>query len=188
MSEPRTSPQDTEARLAAAREAIRADAFRLARDTGAGIITRPVFSGRAEPTTPDVEPLAGARAARDLEHAARRAARDYIRLAREAGHDWDQIGHTLGMDTGRDAEPGASPADAAYTYAAGHPDTEAPWRPRSFTWTCRSCDEHITDRGLIQGPADDEPGHAGNCSRLAPEIAAWDAETARWEADWEAGQ
>ena len=113
----------------------------------------------------------------------RRAARDYIRQAREAGHDWDKIGHTLRLSPGRDADQeGASPADAAYTYAAGRPDTEAPWRPRSFAWTCRSCDQHISDHGLIQHPADDEIGHAQDCPRLTAAIAAWDAETAEWEA------
>lgn len=185
MPEPHTSRQDNQARLAAARDTIRADAFRLARDTGAQIITRRVFNYRAEPTTRDVEPLAGAQAARDLENAARRAARDYIRQARETGHGWDHIGHALRLDP---AEAGASPADAAYTYAAGRPDTEAPWQPRSFAWTCRTCDQHITDHGPVQGPADDEHGHTAGCSRHAAAIAAWNAEAARWNAEWEAGQ
>ncbi|HEX2318943.1 MAG TPA: hypothetical protein VHJ18_08160 [Streptosporangiaceae bacterium] len=113
-------------------------------------------------------------------------ARDYIRLAREAGHDWDQIGRVLGLDRGADAE--ASPGDAAYTYAAGRPDTEAPWRARTFTWKCRSCDQIILDHGLVQGPADDELGHAGDCARHAAAIAAWDAEAERWDTGWEAGQ
>jgi hypothetical protein len=148
-----------------------------------------VFRGEKEPTVQDVEPLAGARAARDLELAARGTARDYIRQTREAGHGWDQIGQALGLVQGRDAgQEGATPADAAYTYAAGRPGTEAPWQPRSFGWTCRSCDQPIADRGLVQGPADDEPGHAEHCPRLAAAIAAWDAEAARWDADWEAGR
>jgi hypothetical protein len=73
-------------------------------------------------------------------------------------------------------------ADDAYTYAAGRADTEAPWRPRSFTWTCRSCHQAIGDRGLVGGPADDEVGHADDCSRLAAAVATWNAE---WDADLE---
>jgi len=187
MTEPGTTGPDAGQRLSEARQTARREAFRLARDAGAQIVTRPMFRSEREPAVRDVEPLAGARAACDLEAAARGAARDYIRQGREAGHGWEQIGHALGLEPGR-GQDGATPADAAYTYAAGRPDTEAPWRHRSFGWTCRSCDQQITDRGLIQGPADDEPGHAGTCPRLAAAVAEWDAETAWWEADWEAGQ
>jgi hypothetical protein len=117
------------------------------------------------------------------------AARDYVRQAREAGHGWDQIGEALGMGPGRNAGRDAtSAADAAYTYAAGRRDGEPPWEPRYFTWTCRSCDQHVSDQGLIAGLANDEIGHARDCSRLAADIAAWNAEAARWDADWEAGQ
>jgi hypothetical protein len=111
----------------------------------------------------------------------RHAAREYIRAAREAGHGWDEIGQALGVVPGGDADQtGLTVAEAAYTYAAGRPDSEAPWRPRSFTWRCRSCEQAISDRGLIAGPADDEPGHAGNCQRLAAAVAEWDA---GWEAE-----
>ena len=187
MTEHDEEPRQRRAAPFEARETARREAFRLARDTGAPIVQRPMYSRDNEPSVRDVEPLAGARAARDLETAAEGTARDYIRQAREAGHGWDQIGDALGLTPGRDpGHEGATAADAAYTYAAGRPDTEAPWRPRSFTWTCRSCDQPITDRGLIQGPADDELGHAHECSRLAEAIAAWDAEAASWDAEWEA--
>jgi hypothetical protein len=132
-------------------------------------------------TVRDLEPLAGARAARDIELGARYAAREYVRQAREAGHSWDQIGRALGLAPDADADQtGLTVAEAAYTYAAGRPDTEAPWRPRSFLWTCRSCDQAISDRGLISGPADDEPGHADDCPRLAAAIAEWNT---GWEAE-----
>jgi len=145
---------------------VRREAFRLAGDLGAGIVTRPAnFSGK-EPAVRDVEALAGARVARDLELAARSAARDYIGQAREAGHGWDQIGRALGLVPGGDADwAGATPADAANTYASGCPDTEAPWQPRYFVWTCRSCDKRISDRGLIQGPTDDRPDRRGRARR-----------------------
>ncbi|MHB1597146.1 MAG: hypothetical protein ACYCU3_23595, partial [Streptosporangiaceae bacterium] len=83
-----TGPEGLSAgqRAAAARETARREAQRLARDTGAQTVTRPVLPGG--PDIPDVEPLAGAVAARDLENAARRTARDDIARARQAGHDW----------------------------------------------------------------------------------------------------
>ena len=190
MTESQPRPRNAEARMAAAREAVRADAFRLARDSGSQIITRPMFSDRSEPTVRDVEPLAGARAARDLEHA---ACGTRPRLHPPGPRSRAMTGTRSATPSAW--PPAATPTSrerrlqtAAYTYAAGRPDTEAPWRPRSFTWTCRSCDQHITDHGLIQGPADDELGHAGDCPRHAAAIAAWDAEAARWDAEWEAGQ
>jgi hypothetical protein len=187
-----TTPDENasaEQRWFEARQAARREAFRLARDTGAPVVITPVFRGSKEPTLRDVEPLAGARAARDLELASRRTARDYIRQAREGGHGWDQIGQALGLGPGHGAgQQEATAGDAAYTYAAGRPDTEPPWQPRSFVWTCRSCDQHISDRGLTAGPADDEPGHAGDCARHAAAIAEWNAQDAQWTAEWEAGQ
>jgi hypothetical protein len=167
-------------RASGARQAARREAFRLARDSGAQTVTRPMFRGEKEPTVRDVEPLAGARAARDLESAARGTARDYIRQAREAGHGWDQIGQALGLGPGA-GQDCATPGDAAYTYATGTRRDDPPWEPRSF-------DQPIADCGLIQGPADDEPGHARHCPRLAAAVAAWNAEAARWDAEWEAGQ
>lgn len=191
MTEPDTNTKDAARRSAAVRETARRAAFRLARDFGADVINRPVFSSQNEPTVRDVEALAGARAARDLELTSWGVARDYIRQAREAGHSWDQIARSLGLAPNVD-EPGVTPADAAYDYAAGRPGDEALWEPRYFLWTCRSCNQHISDRGLIQGPADNEPGHADGCPRLAAAIAeweaGWDAETADWDAEWEAGQ
>lgn len=72
-------------------------------------------------------------------------------------------------------------AEAAYTYAAGSPDSDyARSYGRSFTWTCPSCDGAIRDRGLLAGPADDEEGHGRDCTRLAAAAAAWDAQ---WEAE-----
>ena len=153
----------------------------LARDRGAEFITRPNFPG-SRMTVHDLEPLTGARAARDIELAARHDAREYLRRAREAGHSWDQIGQALGVAPNADADQaGLSVAEAAYTYAAGNPYTDTAMRyGRSFVWRCRSCDHAISDRGLIAGPADDEPGHTDNCPRLAAAIAEWDA---GWEAE-----
>jgi hypothetical protein len=175
MPHPANDPDERFRASTAAYGAIRS----LAADRGAEFITRPALPG-SDVTFRDMEPFAGARAARDIELASRRAAREYIRQAREAGHGWDQIGHALGLTPGGDADQaGLTVAEAAYTYAAGSPETEAPWRPRSFLWRCRSCDQAISDCGLIAGPADNELGHAGNCGRLAAAVAEWDAS---WEA------
>jgi hypothetical protein len=178
MTEPDMSARDTERRMFEVRETARRESFRLACDSGAQIVMRPVFRGEKEPTVRDVEPLAGARAAHDLELSARGLVRDYIRQAREAGCGWDPIGRALSPDASRRGE--ATPAEAAYTYAVGRRESEPPWEQRYFGWTCRSCDKSITDRGLIQGPADDELGHADDCPRLAAAVAEW---SAGWEAE-----
>jgi hypothetical protein len=177
-----TQSQASRDRTSAARNQTRAAIQRLALDSGAPVIQRPLFAG-SDITVRDVEPLAGARAARDIEHAAQRSARDYIRQARETGHSWHQIGTALGLKPGTDAQQtGDTPAEAAFTYAAGHPDTHyARTYGRSITWTCTTCDHTITDHGLANGPADDERGHTSNCQRLAATIADRNAE-------WEAGQ
>jgi hypothetical protein len=148
----------------------------LAHGRGAEFITREAYPG-AGTTVRDLEPLTGARAARDIELGARHAARNYIRQAREAGHGWDQIGQALGVAPNADADQaGLTVAEAAYTYAAGNPHTDTAIRyGRSFTWRCRSCDQAINDRGQVAGPADDEPGHADGCPLLAEAAAEWSA-------------
>jgi len=173
-------PHDPGERALAAGAARRA-VLGLARDRGFEPAPSPA-SRKAGITVRDLEPLTGARAARDMELGARRAARDYIRAAREAGHGWDRIGQALGLAPNADADQtGLTVAEAAYTYAAGHPQTDTAVRyGRSFLWRCASCDQAISDRGLIAGPADNEPGHAENCPRQAAAIAEWDT---GWEAE-----
>lgn len=168
--------------VSAARTAARSAILQLAIDAGAKPATRPLFTG-AEVTVQDVDPLAGARAARQMELGALHAARQYVRDAREAGYTWRKIGKALGLDPGRAADRiGESVAEAAYTYAAGQPDTHTALRyGRSFGWTCPACTKIISDRGPCNGPADDEHGHAKSCPRL-------EATLATWRADWEAGQ
>jgi hypothetical protein len=92
---------------------------------GARTITRPAVRG-SHAAVPDVEPLAGLTVSRRLEIAAREHAGDYVRAAREAGHSWQDIGTALGLAPNGDAQQaGETVAEAAFTYAAGHPDTEA---------------------------------------------------------------
>jgi hypothetical protein len=175
MLYPAKDPDERARASSAAHRAIQAIRD-LARDRGAEFITRPNFPG-SRMTVHDLEPLDGARAARDLELVTRHAAREYVRQAREAGHSWDQIGHALGLAPGADADQaGLTVAEAAYTYAAGSPYTDTAARyGRSFVWRCLACDQAISDRGLIGGPADDEVGHTGDCSRLAAAVTQWDA-------------
>jgi hypothetical protein len=169
-----TGPDERAKQFAAIRDHARQAVIGLARCRGAEFTTRPAFRD-SDLTVRDLEPLTGARTARDIELGARHAARDYIRAAREAGHGWDQIGQALGLAPSADADQaGLSVAEAAYTYAAGNPHTDTAIRyGRSFLWRCRSCDQVISDRGLIAGPADNEPGHTDSCPRLAAAIAEW---------------
>ena len=181
MSDSVTGPSEREERLAAIRDHARRAVAGLARDCGAESTTREASRGSGR-TVRDLEPLDGARAARDIELAAKGTARDYIRQAREAGQTWDQIGQALGLAPGADAgQAGLTVAEAAYSYAAGSPHTDTAIRyGRSFLWRCRSCDQPIFDRGLIAGPADTEPGHTRTCPRQAAALADWDA---GWEAE-----
>jgi hypothetical protein len=177
-----TSQPDPAARnrvIDAARAAARSTIARFALDQGAEITSRPAFRG-SDRTVKDVEPIAGVRAAYEIELATRGVSRDYIRYAREAGHTWHDIGLAMNLAPGRDT--GAeSIGEAAFSYAAGSSDTDSARRyGRSVAWTCKSCDQHISDHGLCNGPADDERGHADECRRLAATIARWDA---AWEAE-----
>jgi hypothetical protein len=176
MPRPANDPSERARQFAAIRDHARRAVVGLARDRGAEFTARPL--GRdSHLTVRDLEPLDGARAAREIELGARHAARDYIRAAREAGHSWEQIGQALGVTPNAEADQaGETIAEAAYTYAAGSPGTETAMRyGRSFPWRCPSCDQAIGDRGLIAGPADNEPGHADGCPRLAAAVAEWNA-------------
>jgi hypothetical protein len=187
MGAPEVSREAREKAISAARRAASRAAIDLARANGAQVINRPAFPG-AQSTIQDVEPLAGLRATRQVELAARFNARGYVRDAREAGHIWQQIGEALDLTPNGEADlAGSTIAEAAYSYAAGSPDTETAWRySRSFSWRCASCEGLISDNGPFSGPADNEPGHADDCTRLAAAVAAWDAELAAFDAEWEA--
>lgn len=184
-----TTPLDPAEQRRAARDLVRRAMFDLARADGTQLIARTAFRG-SRTTVPDVEPLVGLSVSRRLEIAARGHARDYIRAARETGHSWQEIGTALGLVPGGDAQRGGDTvAEAAFAYAAGHPDTEVARRyGRSVVWHCDTCDQAISDHGLIVGPAEDERGHTESCPRLTATVAAWDAQWDDIEADWEAGQ
>jgi hypothetical protein len=160
---------------AAARQGARRAVLDIVRKSGGSTVTRPMFRDRPDlgPGVPDAEAIAGIRAARQVEHAARQLGLEYVRKAREDGHSWHEIGAAL--ELGADAaQRGVSLAEAAYDYAADEPSST--YDPRSVPWTCPACLEVISDRGPDAGhPADAEPGHADSCTRLAATIAAWHA-------------
>ena len=189
MGAPEASREAREKMISAARRAASRAAIDLARDNGAQVISRPAYRG-AQSMIQDVEPIAGLRAAREVEIGARFSTRNYIRDAREAGHTWQEIGTALDLTPNGEADlAGDTIAEAAYSYAAGSPDTETARRyGRSFSWTCGSCEGLISDHGLCNGPADDERGHVGDCARLAATVAARDVELAEFDAEWEAGR
>jgi hypothetical protein len=174
--------QDREQAISKARSTARRSVIELARDAGAEFITRPLFHG-ADTTTRDIEPLPGLSAARELELAARYLTADYARQARQAGYTWHQIGTALNLTPGADPDQaGYTIAEAAFTHAAGNPDSEHARRyGRTVGWTCTTCDGAISDHGPETHPQEAEHGHARGCARLARTIQAWDAE-------WEAGQ
>jgi hypothetical protein len=176
-----TTPAD-QVREARARAARRADQWTrravldMVGESGGVLTERPIYEGSAV-TRPDAEPMDALRTIGSGEAAARNAGRRYIRHAREAGSTWHEIAGALGLTAG----DGETAAEAAYTYAAGSPDSDYARRyGRSFTWTCPSCDGTIHDRGLLSGPANDEEGHGRDCIRLAEAEAEWDAQ---WEAE-----
>src|SRR5262249_2698166 len=176
MPQSASGPDERARHFAAIRDHARSAVIGLARCRGAELTTRPMLPDSGL-TVRDLEPLDGARAARDIELGARHAARNYIRQAREAGHGWDQNGPGLGVapnpaptQTGRPAPNAPSP-----TPAGSPPPDPAARYGGSFPGPCRSCDQAISDRGQVAGPADDEQGHAGECSRLAAAAAEWNA-------------
>lgn len=163
-----------------ARRSARRAAVDLAIRHGSPQIIRPAHRG-AQPTVRDVDPVAGLRAARDIELGAQHTIRYYILDARERGYSWQYIGGVLNLSAG--TQPHREPAaEAAFTYAAGPAEAPAARRyGRSISWRCGACQELILDRGPFDHPAEAERGHAGDCLRLEATIAKWDAQ-------WEAGE
>jgi hypothetical protein len=162
-----------------ARRLARRAAIDAAIEDGAQVVSRQAYSG-AKSEIQDVEPMAGFRAAHELEIGARYTARHYLRDAREAGFTWHDIG--MAMDAGmrrKSERDGISAAELAYQYAVERAGEPGPYYDISFTWTCGSCDKLVIDRGPFNAPADSQPGHAADCERLARAEADWDA-------DWEA--
>lgn len=117
-------------------------------------------------------PLAGLRAARSIELAARSAVLGYVRACRERGVSWHEIGAAAGLSSAGDS--GLTVAGRAFTLATG-PLRHA-WS-RDFAWTCRTCGELVTDHGPGRSPGEQEDGHAPGCQQLAAAVRTWLAES-----------
>jgi len=164
---------------ARARRLARGVARKVAVEDGSAVVTRPLYPG-SETEISDVEPLAGFRAAYDLELGARHIAQSYLRAAREAGATWHDISKTMGASVSKDAErAGFSAAELAYQYAVQPADPDDMSCDLSFKWNCETCHGLVYDDGPYGSPAVSELGHANDCSRFAKARADW-------QADWEA--
>jgi hypothetical protein len=119
------------------------------------------------------DPLAGLRAARSIELAARSAVLGYVRACRERGVSWHEIGAAAGLSSADDS--GLTVAGRAFTLATD-PLRHA-WS-RDFAWTCRTCGGPVTDHGPGRSPGEQEDGHAPGCQQLAAAVRAWLAESA----------
>lgn len=146
----------------------RAAIWRLVKDTGGEMVTRPVI--RSDPqgaVTNEPEPLAGITAARHLEWAMRDEIRRHVKAAREDGRTWAEIGAALGCRTGPDRLP---VSESAFRVVAADLGSGP-----SFAWTCPACLKTVIDYGPEAGhPEDAERGHAGGCARFAETVAEWD--------------
>jgi hypothetical protein len=154
----------------------------MATAAGAATIERPVWPGSLSTTT-YAEPLAGLREAVTLRGSAGRVIEDYIRYARTEGPSWQEIGEALGL--GEEAkERQRRAAQLAYEQIVGIPDL---WSQANMYWPCPACGQTVTDRGPYEShPVDNKRGHTDDCSRMAGEVAGWQAEQDRREAAWQA--
>jgi hypothetical protein len=175
----------TTARMDAERE-LRNAVLRYVAATGGEISDWPIAPGRDYGTTRDAEPLAGIRAAKVLEYASARLTRNYVAQARRTGRSWDQVGEALGLESDPDGY-GHSVAEQAFEYAAGEPLSYG--SSPSYGFTCGSCSQFVSDHGPYDPhPLDRETGHSAGCEHQAAEMAAWQAQRDREDAEWEAGQ
>lgn len=140
----------------------------LAVDGEDAFVTRPIFEGA---TTTRACPNAreALRAARMLRDVANRAMSDYVARCREDGVTWEQLAEELGLADG----------EAAFQFVA--PDEPGSFRPSSFSWRCKACGGRVRDQGPYEAhPANCEPGHADDCTRLAADVERyrreWDDE------------
>jgi len=139
--------------------------LKLAQDGGAEIRQRPAWPGSYS-VVRYAEPLAGLKAAVVASKATGRVTGDYITRAREDGFSWLEIGRALGID----GEP-YDVAVSAFERAAG--EGSPGWGP-SFSFTCGSCAQMVTDHGpYTASPLDCEEGHAEDCTRMAEAMRAY---------------
>ena len=120
------------------------DALRAVCGTAAGLVI-------------GTDPLAGLRAVRSIELAARSAVLGYVRACRERGVSWHETGAAAGLNPADDSR--LTVAGRAFSLATG------PLRhagSRDFAWPCRTCGEPVADHG---------PRRAGRRSRAGQPAA-----------------
>jgi hypothetical protein len=161
---------------ARARRLARGMARQMAVEDGSAVVTRPLQAGSRTEVS-DVEPLAGFRAAHDLELGASHIAHSYLRTARETGATWHDIGMAMAVNLRKDAEyAGYSPAELAYRYAVQPSDPDDFSYDLDFRWNCETCHGLVRDDGPYGSPAASERGHSNDCARYATAQADWQAD------------
>lgn len=150
-------------------------------------VERPSLFGPDHAPLPDVEPLAGVRAALFVSRAATGQMREYAEQARGDGVSWRQLGEALAL--AKDAERHDTPLDEAawlFVVEGIRPGQDPPphrtGHPTSSRWTCNTCGERITDRGPFEGghPDNREEGHTTSCTRHRAALAAYEHELSTW--------
>jgi hypothetical protein len=159
------------------RSAVRTAILRMARAAGEEIREQPVWPGSAL-TAERPGAAAGIRFALMLRASADFEVGQHVRRARQEGLTWTQIGEILDpalwgiTASGGDAY---NLAVKAFEYVTD-PGNHDRFDTLSFPWDCPACGATVSDRGPYDShPADSEPGHAEDCTRLTAAIAAYEA-------------
>ncbi|MBW4722143.1 HNH endonuclease [Saccharothrix obliqua] len=116
-----------------------------------------------------VNPEMRARTTRDVMDRLTRLLARFAAQARGVGWTWDELARSV---TGSEVPYWKVSETGAFESVTGQPLGAIGMR--TLTWLCRSCDQHITDRGPYGHPADCESGHAVDCVRHAGEVAAYE--------------
>jgi hypothetical protein len=136
---------------------------------------------RPAPEGPQVEALAGMRAAMLARDHAEARLREYAAQARTDGSEWGEIAERLCV------APTATQSAAVALFehlVLGAPLTVRAQRPSwalsgpRLHWPCSRCTELIVDHGPYPGhhPDDGEDGHAPDCPRRAAKLHAFETD------------
>jgi hypothetical protein len=152
----------------AMKEALRRVLLQAARADNTSVRERKLWGTAV--TVPMAEPLAGIRYARIAQGVAAGLVKEYVAAARADGLAWLQVADALGIAEGDGYDRGAE----AFSRVAGK---LVPGYNQSFRWHCPACGNGITDYGPFEAnPESTQSGHAGDCARLAADLAAYRAD------------